>query len=111
MVALTFGSAVPTVDLGRIIDSMAWSQAFRRQNFSFVEHVQNQDQVKEGYRYLLDRAWKGEGPWTMFRRNQATKQGEWFDPQVQAYLTKERYFWRKLIVCMHITGPSPSTHL
>ena len=30
MIELTFGSPVETVDLSRIVDSMAWSQAFRR---------------------------------------------------------------------------------
>ena len=39
---LTFGSSVPSIDLGGIVDSMAWSQAFRRQQHSFIEHVENQ---------------------------------------------------------------------
>lgn len=107
MKVLTFGSEVPNVDLSRIVDSMAWSQAFRRQNFSFIEHVQNQDQVKGDYRYLLDRARRREGGWSMLGKNRATKQMEWVDTQVKAYLTKERQFLRKLMVCMHITGRSP----
>jgi hypothetical protein len=106
MGALTFDSEVPTVDLSRIVDSMAWSQAFRRQNFSFIEHVQNQDQVKGDYQYLLDRARRKEGQWMLLRKNRATKQLEWVDTQVKAYLTKERQFLRKLMVCMHITGRS-----
>lgn len=49
MKVLTFKSNVGLINLGRIVDSMAWSQAFRRQNFSFIEHVQNRDQVGVGY--------------------------------------------------------------
>jgi hypothetical protein len=58
---LTFQADIPTIDLGQIVDSMAWSHAFRRQNYSFIEHMQNRDQVGIGYRYLLDHARKGEG--------------------------------------------------
>ncbi|OBT44377.1 hypothetical protein VE00_07063 [Pseudogymnoascus sp. WSF 3629] len=50
LMVLTFDSPVETIDLERTIDSMAWSQAFRRQGFSFIDHVQNQDQVKGDYR-------------------------------------------------------------
>ena len=105
---LTFGSRVPTIDLSRIVDSMAWSQAFRRQNFSFITHAQNQDQVGGDYRFLLDRARGKEGQWRLLEKNPATKQVEWVDSQVQAYLTKERQFLRKLMVCMHITGGQPA---
>jgi hypothetical protein len=38
------------------------------------------------------------------RKNKASRQIEWVDRQVQAYLTKERQFLRKLMVCMHVTG-------
>ena len=110
MKVLTFGSPVPPIDLSRIIDSMAWSQAFRRQNFSFIDHAQNQDQVAGDYGYLLDRAQKKKGRWRLLRKNQATKKVEWVDSQVTSYLTKERQFLRKLMVCMHITGTSPQLH-
>lgn len=60
MDVLTFGSPVPPIDLSRIVNSMAWSQAFRRQNFSFITHAQNQDQVAGDYRFLLERARKKE---------------------------------------------------
>ena len=108
MMVLTFGSEVPAIDLSRIIDSMAWSQAFRRQNYSFIEHTRNQDQVEGDYRFLLDRARKREGRWKLLKKNQATKKVEWVDSQVKAYLTKERQFLRKLMVCMHITGGQPA---
>jgi len=69
---LTFESNVGLIDLSRIVDSMAWSQSFRRQNFSFIEHVQNEDQLKVGYRYLLDRARKGKGGWRLLKKNRTT---------------------------------------
>ena len=63
MQELTFGSSVPAIDLGGIVDSMAWSEAFRRQNYSFIVHVANQDCMGMGYTYLLERAWCGQGGW------------------------------------------------
>jgi len=106
MNVLTFGSPVPPIDLSRIVDSMAWSQAFRRQNFSFITHAQNQDQVGGDYGFLLERARKKGGRWRLLRTNSTTKKVEWVDSQVTSYLTKERQFLRKLMVCMHITGMS-----
>jgi hypothetical protein len=44
----------------------------------------------------------------LLRKNKTTRQVEWVDSQVQAYLTKERQFLRKLMVCMHITGGQPA---
>ncbi|TGO31480.1 hypothetical protein BHYA_0676g00010 [Botrytis hyacinthi] len=103
MNVLTFGSPVPPIDLSRIVDSMAWSQAFRRQNFSFITHAQNQDQVRGDYEFLLERARRKGGVWRLLQTNPTTKKVEWVDSQVTAYLTKERQFLRKLMVCMHIT--------
>ena len=34
---------------------------------------------------------------------------EWVDGQVKKYLSKERQFLRKLMVCMHITGKHLAT--
>jgi hypothetical protein len=104
MSELTFGSPVPAIDLGQIVDSMAWSQAFRRQNFSFIDHAQNQEQVAGDYGFLLERARKKEGKWRLLKKSHTTRKVEWVDAQVQSYLTKERQFLRKLMVCMHITG-------
>jgi hypothetical protein len=61
MTELTFGSEVPSIELSQIVDSMSWSQAFRRQNFSFREHSPNKKQAGVGYIYLLERARKGKG--------------------------------------------------
>ena len=105
---LTFGSSVPSIDLGEIVDSMSWSQAFRRQNYSFMDHGPNKAQAGVGYRYLLERARKGEGGWRLLKKNKASKREEWGDGQMKKYLTKEKQFLRKLMVCMHITGkPAP----
>jgi len=101
---LTFGSSMPSTDLGTIVDSMAWSQAFRRQNYSFIEHVANKERTGVGYRYLLERARKGEGGWMLLRKRRASQATEWVDAQVKKYLTMERQFLRKLMVCMHVTG-------
>ncbi|KAK6591548.1 hypothetical protein H4I95_12156 [Botrytis cinerea] len=97
MNVLTFGSPVPPIDLSRIVDSMAWSQAFRRQNFSFITHAQNQDQVRGDYGFLLERARRKGGGWRLLQTNPTTKKVEWVDSQVTAYLTKERQFLRKLM--------------
>lgn len=107
MKGLTFGSPVPPIDLSRIVDSMAWSQAFRRQNYSFIDHAQNQEQVAGDYEFLLERARKKEGQWRLLRTNHTTKKVEWLDSQVTSYLTQERIFLRKLMVCIHVTGQFP----
>jgi hypothetical protein len=110
MKELTFGSSVPSIDLGGIVDSMAWSQQFRQQGYSFVEHVKNQERTGVGYRYLLQQAkagrhrGMGKGGWKLLRKSRASQKSEWVDAQVKKYLTKERQFLRKLMVCMHISG-------
>jgi hypothetical protein len=100
---LTFGP-VPSIDLGAIVDSMAWSQEFRRESYSFIKHVANQEHTGVGYGYLFRRAQKGEGGWKLLRKGQAGQVIEWVDMQVKKYLSKERQFLRKLMVCMHVTG-------
>jgi hypothetical protein len=104
MQELTFGKDVPSIDLGAIVDSMAWSQEFRRQSYSFIEHVKNKERTGVGYQYLLERARKGKGGWKLLRKNRASQQTEWVDAQVKKYLTKEKQFLQKLMVCMHVTG-------
>ena len=82
MEELTFGCPVPSIDLGAVVDSMAWSQEFRRQNYSFMEHVANQERTGVGYKYLLGRAKKGKGGWTLLKKDRASQQTEWVDVQV-----------------------------
>jgi hypothetical protein len=101
---LTFGS-VPSIDLGGIVDSMAWAQAFRRENYSFREHVANKEHTGVGYPYLYKRARKAKGRWKLLKKSRSgTQRMEWVDGQVRKYLTKERQFLRKLMVCMHVAG-------
>ena len=38
---LIFDKAVPDIDLGQVIDSIAWSQEFRCDEYSFIQHPQN----------------------------------------------------------------------
>jgi hypothetical protein len=92
LIALTFDSPVKTVDLTQIVDSMAWGQAFRRQGFSFIKHNANQDQAKGDYGYLLKRARRGEGWWTMLKKKAGSHEVKWVKGQVRAYLTKEQQF-------------------
>ena len=73
---LTFSKDVPSIDLGAIVDSMAWSQEFRRQSYSFIEHVKNKERTGVGYQYLLERARKGEGGWKLLRKDRASQQTE-----------------------------------
>jgi hypothetical protein len=51
---LMFGP-MPAIDLSQIVDSMAWSQEFRRDNYSFIQHPKNKRNVDAGYRVLLRR--------------------------------------------------------
>ena len=110
MKELTFGSSVPSIDLGEIVDSMAWGQEFRRQSYSFMEHVDNQECTGVGYQHLMKRAkegrrkGKGKGGWKLLKKNRATQKTEWVDAQVKKYLRKERQLLQKLMVCMHIMG-------
>jgi hypothetical protein len=82
MEELTFGCPVPGIDLGAVVDSMAWSQEFRRQHYSFIEHVANKERTGVGYRYLLERARKGEGGWRLLKKGRASQRMEWADVQV-----------------------------
>jgi hypothetical protein len=79
MKELTFGSDVPSIDLGSIVDSMSWSQAFRRNGYSFIEHVANRERTSVGYQYLLERAkgkgkgkGKGKSRWKLLRKSKAS---------------------------------------
>jgi hypothetical protein len=105
---LTFGSPVPGIKLDKIVDSVGWGRPFRQLNFTFSEHAENKEHTDVGYRYLYKRARKGEGGWKLLRKNKASQRNEWMEAQVKKYLTKERQFLRKLMVCMHIMGGQPA---
>lgn len=80
---LTFGP-VPGIDLDGIVDSMAWAQAFRRESYSFREHVANKQRAGVGYRYLYKRASKGEGGWKLLKSSRQAGPMEWVDMQVSS---------------------------
>lgn len=101
--SLTFDSQVPAIDLGSIIDSMAWSSEFRRSEYSFITHIKNREQTDVGWEYLYAVAQKGEGGWRLFKDG-----GRWNDSQKRAYLREEGRFLRTLIVAMHISGGQPA---
>jgi hypothetical protein len=44
----------------------------------------------------------------MLKKKAGSHEVEWVKRQVQAYLTKERQFLRKLIVCIHVIGGQPA---
>ena len=47
-----------------------------------MEHVANQERTGVGYRYLLERARKGEGGWRLLKKGRASQRMEWADVQV-----------------------------
>jgi hypothetical protein len=53
---------------------------------------------------LLKRVQRNKSRWTMLKKKASSYKVEWVKGQVQVYLTKERQFLQKLIVCIHITG-------
>jgi hypothetical protein len=104
---LAFGAPVPFIDLGNIVDSMAWSQEFRRTEYSFINHTHNKARTDVGYEFLLKRAQKGSPEWRMFKK---TVNGpyQWNEGQKRAYLTRERQFLRKAMVVIHVTYGQPA---
>jgi hypothetical protein len=111
--ALTMHRTVPTIDLKKIVDTMSHSAGFRNTAYSFVDHPENH-QVCRKHEYLLEIAQKQvqskvkSMTWRLLRKSNETNQFEWNTRQVQAYLSKERQFLRKLMVAMHITGGQPA---
>jgi hypothetical protein len=57
---LAFGKELPAFNLSGIIDSMAWSSEFRRSDYSFINHTKNNERIRVGHSFLLERA-KGIG--------------------------------------------------
>ena len=103
---LAFDSELPMVDLSKIIDSMAWNSEFRQSDYSFINHVKNQERTDVGYEYLLKRARKGSKEWQLLHKS--NRSYKWNESQKQAYLNQERDFLRKLMVTLHITGGQPA---
>lgn len=108
MLSLTFGSPVPTIDLKSIVDSMAGTQGYRQQNYSFINHADNRKQCGGDHEYLWERAQRKEGEWKLVKVNKTSNSMEWVKPQVRTYLGKERRFLRLLMVAFHIMGGQPA---
>jgi hypothetical protein len=81
---LMFGP-MQAIDLSSIVDSMAWGQEFRRDDYSFIQHPQNKGTVDAGYRVLLKRARKARGDSQMMKKG-VDGQDQWIDHRVHAYL-------------------------
>ncbi len=50
---LALGLELPTIDLDKIIDSMAWSSQFRRTDYSFINHSRNPENWRIGHEFLF----------------------------------------------------------
>jgi hypothetical protein len=96
MQKLAFRLELPAIDLSQIIDSMAWSQEFRRLNYSFISQKENQEKVDVGYQYLLKHARDARGAQQLIKKS-GSGVPEWIDTRKQAYLNQERRFLRKLM--------------
>lgn len=64
---LMFGS-MPPIDLSQMVDSMAGTNEFRRDNYNFTQHPKNKGIVNTGYQVLLKRARKVQGEWAMMKK-------------------------------------------
>jgi hypothetical protein len=104
---LTFQKAVPTIDLSQVIDSMAWSQEFRRDDYSFIKQAQNKASMDVGFKFGLKRARKASGEWQMFKQDEGG-QTEWIDNRAHGYLNIEKQFLRKLMVYIHVSSGQPA---
>ena len=108
LLTLAFEEELPTIQLGRVGDSMAWAQQFRKVNFNFTKHAAN-SHLDIDYLFNLQRAHAATGDLQMLRK---TKDGSgevcWIDSRKEWYLTVEKHFLRKLMVAMHITVGQPA---
>lgn len=104
---MAFHKPVPTVDLSKIVDSMAWSQDFRKDDYSFIKQAQNRVTMDVGFKFMLKRARKATGEWQMLRPG-LDEQVEWIDNRAHGYLNVERKFLGLLMVYCHVSGGQPA---
>lgn len=106
MVTLAFEEPLPTIELGHVIDSTAWSQQFRKAGFDFTKHSANRH-LNVGYSFNLRRARTASGELEMLRK---VKGGgiAWIDDRKHWYLAVERSFLRKLMVAVHVMAGQPA---
>ena len=84
MVTVAFEEAPPTIDLGRVVDSMAWNEEFRKANFDSTKHSANKH-FDVGYSFNLRRARTASSKLQMLK---AAKDGgvAWTDARKQLVL-------------------------
>jgi hypothetical protein len=103
---LMFNEAVPDIDLGQVIDSIAWSQEFRRDEYSFIQHPQNKH-LDVGYQGLLSHARNARGKRQIMKKG-VSSEDEWIKHRVDAYLTVKKRFLRKGIGGVHVEYGQPA---
>ncbi len=91
------------------MDSVAWTQQFRRSNYNFIKHGDNQH-LDVKYSYNLAQARLATRDLQMLKQ---TENGElaWIDHRKHWYLTTKHQFLRKLMVLVHITARQLSCRL
>lgn len=104
---LVFHSKVTDIDLSQIVDSMSWSQEFRRDDYSFIQHPKNKPHADFGYKLLLKQARKAMGEWQMIKKG-VDGEMHWIDHRVKPYLVREKGFLKKLMVACHVTAGQPA---
>ena len=97
--------ATPEVRLDQIQDSLTWNAAFNDAGYSFVTAAPNALDVS--FRYLLDRSTTAPQKQRLVRKSSAGSM-EYHERRCKAYLTQERHFLNKLLVCMHLCGGQPA---
>lgn len=56
------------INLSQIVDSIAQSNKFRRDNYSFIQHPKNKSVINTGYQVLLRRARKASREWQIIKK-------------------------------------------
>jgi hypothetical protein len=96
--------------LAQIVDHMGSAQNFRRDNFSFMDHIENQATCRKDWQFLYQRMLHDEPQWQLVKMSSGSGSGdrEWIDTRRSAYLKREGQFLRKLMVAMHVMGGQPA---
>ena len=105
---LLFHQGVPDVPLAEVVDHMGSAQNFRRDNFSFLDHVENHGTCKKDWQFLYQRMLHDEPKWQLVKIGSGSADREWIDVRKSAYLNREGQFLSKLMVAMHVMGGQPA---
>ena len=106
MVILAFEEPLLTIELSRVVDSMAWNQQFRKAGFDFTKHSANRH-LNVRYSFNLHRARTASGELKMVRKVKGDGVA-WIDEEKHWYLIIERSFLRKLMVAVHVMAGQPA---